>query len=200
MPTIPGFRSVEFSIADTVASVTSPFSQQSTFQSWAGGDIWTGVATLPKMTRVQAAQWIAFLMALRGQANCFLIGDPNMAIPQGLPKGAPVVDGTIGTNNLAMSSVLVTKGWVPNTVRLLEPGDSIQIGNRMHTLLKRVDSDGSGAATLQFYPSLREQPANNTPIITHGCKGLFRLASNKRTWSVDQTRLYGLSFQIVEAK
>lgn len=84
--------------------------------------------------------------------------------------------------------------------RHLLVGDYIQIGNRMHTLLKEVDSDTSGAATLQLYPSLREQPADGTPIITHSVKGLFRLSGNRRTWSADETRLVGLSFKIIEAK
>lgn len=200
VPLTPGVRSVELSITDTVATITSPFSLQSTQQAWLGGDLWEGTVTLPKMTRIQASQWIAFLMALRGSANCFLIGDPWSCAPQGLPRGVPVVDSSILTNNLPMTSTLVTRGWLANTVRHLEPGDYIQIGNRLHSLLKRVDSSGTGTATLQIYPSLREQPADGTPVITHNAKGLFRLATNKRTWSVDQTRLYGLSFRITEAK
>lgn len=183
-----------------MAQVTNPFTQQSRQQAWLGGDIWQGTIELPKMTRSQASQWIAFLMAMRGITNCFLLGDPSVAIPQGTPTGIPLVDGAISTNNLAMQTQLVTKGWAPNKVGNLQVGDYIQVGNRMHTVLKRVDSDGSGAATLQLWPSLREQPADGTPIITHNAKGLFRLAQNKRTWSADYTRLFGLSFQIVEAK
>lgn len=199
-PFSPGLRSVEFSIQDTVGQVTNPFTQQSQIQQWPGGDCWMATATLPPMTRSQAVQWIAFLMAMRGGANVSLIGDPTMKVPQGQPQGTPVVDGSNPANNVAMSSVLVTKGWTPNVFRHLLVGDHIQIGNRMHSLLNTVNSDAAGAATLKIYPSLREQPANGEQIVTHDAKGLFRLANNKRTWSVDETYLYGLSFQITEAK
>ncbi len=199
-PRGPGFRDVEFSVSDTVAQVAQPFTQQSQFQAWPGGDFWQATLTLPKMTRAQAAQWIAFLMAARGPANVFLLGDPFMKTPQGTPQGAPEVDGALGTNNLAMSTTLVTKGWLPSTMRLLLPGDYIQIGNRLHTVLNTVNSTSGGAATLQLWPSLREQPTDGEAIITHNAKGLFRLAANKRTWSVDETRLFGLSFKVQEAK
>lgn len=199
-PTCPGFRDVEFSINDSVAQVLNPFTQQGQYQQWAGGDWWEATLTLPKMTRTQAAQWLAFLMAARGAANCFLIGDPSMITPQGNPQGTPLVDNTITTNNTAMTTALVTKGWLASTTRLLLPGDYIQIGNRLHVLLNTVNSDSGGAATLQLWPSLREQPANNAPVICNNAKGLFRLAMNKRTWSVDETRLFGLSFKVIEAK
>jgi hypothetical protein len=176
------------------------FTQQTQQQRWPGGDLWDGMLNLPKMTRAQAAQWIAFLMALRGTSNCFLVGDPYMATPQGTPTGTPVVDSSVTTNNLAMSTSLVTRGWAANSIGNLLPGDYLQIGNRLHSVLKSVDADSGGAATIQLGPSLREQPADGTAIITNGAKGLFRLASNKRTWSVDETRLFGISIKITEAK
>ena len=200
MPTTPGFRSVEFAVSDTVAQVAQPFTQQSQFQAWPGGDWWEGTITLPKMSRVNAAQWLAFLMACKGMANTFLIGDPNAAVAQGLAKGIPVVDSSISTNNAPMTSALLTRGWQTSSFRLLLPGDYIQIGYRMHVVLNTVNSSSTGTATIQVYPSLREQPTDATPVILNKPKGLFRLASNKRNWSVDETRLFGLSFKIVEAK
>jgi hypothetical protein len=199
-PLAPGFRSVEFTATDTVAQVGSPFTQQSQFQTWPGGDIWHGTVTLPKMPRSQAAQWIAFLLALRGAANAFMIGDPFAAIPQGSPAGVPVVDSVIATNNVAMATTLVTKGWKPSTFRMLLPGDYIQVGLRMHVVLNTINPDSTGAATIGIWPSLRERPADGSSLILSKPKGLFRLAENKRTWSVDETRLFGLSFKIAEAK
>jgi hypothetical protein len=199
-PFSPGFRSVEFSINDTVGEAVSPFTQQGQYQVWPGGDFWEATVTLPKMTRAQAVQWIAFLMALKGEANCFLLGDPSMRIPQGSPTGLPVVDGSISTDNQAMSSVLKCQGFAPNSFRNLLPGDYIQVGNRMHALLNTANADGAGKCAMHLWPSLREAAISGSSIITHNAKGLFRLASNKRTWSVDETRLFGLSFRVMEAK
>jgi hypothetical protein len=44
-----------------------------------------------------------------------------------------------------------------------------------------------------------EGAANNAAIVTANCKGTFRLASNIRDWSVGEARIYGLSFNTVEA-
>jgi len=199
MPLYPGFRDVEFTVNDTVAQVANPFTQQSQFQSWPGGDFWAGTLTLPKMNRASAAQWIAFLMAARGSANCFLVGDPSMKNPQGSPTGSMVAN-TTGSNNAAMTTSLFVSGLVALSTRNLLPGDQIQVGNRLHTCLNTVNADASGNANIGIWPSLREIPTNGEAIITNHPKGLFRLATNARTWSVDETRLFGLSFKIVEAK
>lgn len=199
-PLSPGFKSIEFTANDNVAQVAQPWTQQSQFQAWPGGDWWEGTITLPKMQRAQAAQWIAFLMSARGMANCFMIGDPTMRHPQGNPQGVPLVDGSNASNNGVMTSVLVTKGWTPNVRALLMPGDYVQVGLRMHVVLNMVNSDTNGSSTLQLWPSLREKPVDGLQLICSNVKGLFRLASNKRTWGVDETRLFGLSFKISEAK
>lgn len=132
--------------------------------------------------------------------NAFLIGDPFSRTPQGVPQGVPLIDTSVITNNVAMTTSLVTKGWVANSMRNLLPGDHIQVGYRLHQVLNTVNANSSGGATIQVWPSLREQPANNEPLITHNAKGLMRLSDNSRTWDVGESRTYGMSLKFVEAR
>ena len=194
-PSAPGLRSVEFSFTDSVAIVTSIFTGQVQAQQWVGADQWTGTLTLPPLTQTQADRWIAFLMELRGMLNPFQLGDPLKPTPRGSGKGIPVVD-TAG--NVTGAQALLSRGWPANAWGLLMDGDYIQVGYRFHRVVNRVNSDGAGKASIAIWPSLREAPADGQAIILNSPKGLFRLASNKRTWSTDVTRYSSISFQIQE--
>jgi|SRR5579875_633739 len=199
-PVCPAPRSITYTASDAVATVKSEFSNATQTQYWPGADLRSWTVNLPPMQRSDAAQWFAFLMSLRGQAYVFQMGDPDGAQPQGNPSGAPAVDGSVSTNNTPGSNVLYTTGWTPSTYRLLLPGDYLQIGYRLYNVVESpVDSDANGAAQINIWPSLREQPAGGTAITLASTQGLFRLADNTRQWSYDVAQAYGISFRIVEA-
>jgi hypothetical protein len=61
-----------------------------------------------------------------------------------------------------------------------------------------VNSSAIGKANFAVWPSLREQPADGTPITLANTVGLFRLADNTRQWSYDVAQLYGISFKAAE--
>jgi hypothetical protein len=204
MPTSPGLRAVEFKMEDGVAEVASVFTGQIQTQEWPGAEKWTGTLTLPPLQRADAANWIAFLLQLRGIANAFQVGDPMWTAPLGQPLGSqPVANNGLNSGNPAMSKMLGTSGWTPSTTGLLLPGDYIQVDYRLYRVLDSVDSDQSGAAVISIWPSLREVPTNATSIITGANdgpqpKGLFRLATNQRGFSFDITQLTHLSIPIME--
>jgi hypothetical protein len=181
-------------MSDAVAIVTSPFTGQTQAQVWPGADQWTGTITLPPLTQCEADEWIAFLGELRGMANCFFLGFPLKRTSRGNPSGVPLVDGT----NIAGGSTLNTRGWGANAFRLLLPGDGIQVGTRLHKVINPVNSDANGKATISIWPSLREQPNDGQQVIINNPQGLFRLASNKRTWNYSPSQLTRISFQIQE--
>src|SRR5690242_17315899 len=102
LPSSPGLRKVDFSSNDTVGIVKSPFTGQQQAQKWPGADWMNGTATLPPLTQAQADEWISFLLACRGQANAFMLGDPLKEHPRGNLQGSvPVVDGADTANNKA---------------------------------------------------------------------------------------------------
>lgn len=197
-PSSPGPKSVQFTVSDAVGSVTSPFTGQVQTQQWPGADMLRGTVTLPPMTQADADIWISFLMELRGMANAFQMGDPMKATPRGTPSGSPVVNNSVPRGNIAGSQQLGTNGWTASATNLLLPGDYIQVGYRLHRVLDVVDADSGGNATISIWPSLRETSTNAEMLITTGAQGLFRLATNQRTWSADQTLLTSVSFQIQE--
>lgn len=199
LPQKPNLRSVEWNVTDQVSSSVSPYTGQTQTFSYPGADMWSGTMELPPLKQTQADQWIAFLMECRGMANAFQLGDPAKPVgPLGAAGSAPVVDGAVATNNAAMATTLFTRGWKPNSLRLMGPGDYLQLGYRLHRNLDWVSSDASGRAQLNLWPSLREQPADGAALVLNKARGLFRLATNKRTWNADFTRLTRISFQVME--
>lgn len=199
LPPKPGPKSIVFSMHDAVATMRSQFTNLTQTLTWPGADYWEVEVTLPPMARCDAANWIAFLMSLRGQANVFQIGDLEGAKPLGMTEGVPLVDGTVNTNNQPGQTTLYTRGWKTSGFRLLLPGSYLQIGYRLYTCLDVVDSDSNGNANFTIWPSIRETPADGTAISLANATGLFRLSDNARQWSYDVAQLYGISFKATEA-
>lgn len=160
-PSKPGLRSVEFDYADAVGTVPSKFTGQVQAQKWLGADMLSGTMTLPPLTQVEADDWIAFLMQLRGMANAFQIGDPLQPNARGSGAGAPVVDNTVPGGNAAGSEFLGTQGWTANATGVLLRGDWIQVGYRRYRVMDDVNADGSGKAIFEIWPVLREVPDND---------------------------------------
>lgn len=196
LPSKPAPRQIELGMNDMVASYSSPFTGSTQLQAWPGADLWDATIALPKLTAPDAAVWSAFLAECRGKLNVFYLSDPTYKGPQGTVKGVPVVNGV----NNAMATVLNTRGWTANSFRLLLPGDYLQLGYWLHRVLNQVNSDGSGNATISIWPSSREATTDGQAINLNNPKGLFRLASNRRSVLSDETRLSGVSFKAVEAR
>lgn len=98
---------------------------------------------------------------------------------------------------------LATQGWPANVAGVLLAGDYIMLvyGTtlRLHKLLRDVNTDGAGNATLEIFPRLRAASADSQPIFYHDCRGTFRLTDNRREWDLDEALKYGISFSAAEA-
>ncbi len=208
-PAKPGLRQLQLDMNDTVAMQTSPFTGSQQVQAWPGADFWSANLTLPQMEADAAAEWSAFLAECRGMTNVFLMSHPLYRHPRGKIQGSvPVVAGV----NPAMATTLNTRGWKPNSARLLLVGDRIQIGAtpanpanpglcRYHMVVgSAVNSDANGDATITVWPSLREATTDGEALVLNNPQGLFRLFNNKRSVLTTETRLSGIQLQIVEAR
>lgn len=197
IPDLGQMAEISIVMSDTVGDVSSPFTRQMQTQVWGGGDMWSGRISLPSMKAATAAPWKAFLAELRGRANVFQLGDPDGQAPQGRALGQPVTAGT----NSAMSTQLSTSGWTASQFRVLLPGDYLQIGYRLHMVVgSAVDSDASGNANFDIWPSLREAPAASTKIVLAKPKGLFRLAKNDRGWQASPRRPTTMTIDFEEVR
>lgn len=194
MPTAPAApATIDFTAIDTVALSVSPFTGQQQVQNWQASWFEASVS-MPALSQLQAPEWIAFLMALEGVAHVFQLGDPLGVTPRGSAAGVPVVDGASQGGRL-----LNTRGWTPNASGVLLRGDWLQIGYRLYRTISPLDVDADGKGVIRFWPNLREPPPDGQTIITTGTKGLWRLKSNSRGWSITQSRTYGMQFDIREA-
>ncbi len=193
MPAYPAPQTIDFTAQDIVAVSTSPFTGRQQVQDWQASWLEASV-NMPPMDHFQAQAWIAFLLQLRGQSAVFQLGDPLASAPRGSAAGAPVVSGA-GQSGYRLS----TRGWAANAANLLLPGDWLQLGFRLYRNLDTVSTDASGNAALRIWPQLRESPADGTGLVLTNTKGLFRLSSNQRKWSITEARNYGFSFGIREA-
>lgn len=198
LPASPGFNGVSVTATNIVGISSSAFTGETQVQEWPG-EMWSFAMSLPPMKRDQAEAWLAFLLALRGISGTFLLGDPNGSAPQGVATGTPLVNGA----HTAGSKTLNTKGWTPSVTRILKAGDYLQIGTgvtqRMHKALTDVNSDGSGLASIDIWPRLREDLADGAAITLNNCACVCRLADNNRQWSLSTARTYGIQFKAVEA-
>ena len=197
LPTHTGIRSIELRAVNAVAYSRSPFTFAGQAHAYAG-QMWQAEISLPAMTRADADQWIAWLIALRGQYGTFLLNDPSSTTPRGSAGGAPLVNGAAQTGNL-----INIDGCTANQTGWLKAGDYIQFGSgsssSLHKVLEDVNSDGSGQVTVEVWPSVRTAPADNSAVTTSSAKGLFRLSSNEQSWSVNEASIYGITFAAMEA-
>lgn len=200
-PAISGIGPQDFtmSMMSVVGESVSPFTLGQQEYLWPG-QMLTIEANLPPLTMTQAEQWIAFLGALFGKYGTFLMGDYNRATPQGPMSGSPVVNGS-NQNGL---NVLNIRGAASGVANWGIAGDYIQVtspGNpqRIYKLLQNASTDGSGDATLQIFPNLRETLVDGLTIVKTNCAGTFRLQENSTQWKVDRNRIYAISFKAKEA-
>ena len=196
LPSVTGFRSYTFSGKSAVALTTSEFTYKQQLQEQQG-QLWMLEVELPPLMSEQADEWIAFLSALHGQLGTFLAGDVLKRIPRGIASGAAVVHGANQTGH-----TLLTDGWSAAVTGILKANDYIQIGTtnaRLYRVLKDVDSNSSGEATLDIWPRLRESPSDNTPILTSNTVGLFRLSASDVRFSTSVECMVSISFSAIEA-
>jgi hypothetical protein len=185
LPTVTGIRSIELRASNAVAISRSPFTFASQVHAYAG-QTWSADISLPEInSRAEADTWVSWLVSLRGQFGYFMLGDPSHPTIRGTATSA-IITGTSGSN-----SVTVT------TVGTILAGDMIQIGTGADATLHKVLVDRSGSGTLEIWPALRKTRTAVALTLTNA-QGVFRLASNDASWSVNEASIYGISFSAVE--
>ena len=183
-PTTIGIESIELRAVNAVATSQSPFTYKQQVISH-GGQKWEASVNIPPVRRDLAAPWKSMLVSLKGPTGTFLLGDPDYATPQGTVSSC-TLSGTAGdeTPTVTMTGTL-------------KAGDYIQLGSAGNSKLHQVLEDQSGSGTLEIWPALRDT-YTNTGVTFNNPKGVFRLASNMTSWSINNTSAYGISFEAVE--
>ena len=184
IPSTIGIESIELRAVNSVATSQSPYTYKQQIVSH-GGQKWEASVNIPSVRRDLAGAWKAMLVALKGQEGTFLMGDPDYATPQG------TVSSCLLTGDAGDDSVTVVMTGT------LKAGDYIQLGSGINSKLHQVLQDQSGDGTLEIWPSLRSTYTDAT-ITFNSPKGVFRLANNITSWSINNASSYGISFEAVE--
>jgi len=184
-PTSIGIESIELRAVNAVATSQSPFTYKQQIISH-GGQKWEASVNIPSVHRDKAAQWKALLVGLKGPVGTFLLGDPDYATPQGTVSSCTLT-GSAGdeTVTVVMTGTLLA-------------GDYIQLGSGSAAKLHQVLLDQDGDGSLEIWPALRSDYTSET-VIFNAPKGVFRLATNISSWSINNASTYGISFEAVEA-
>lgn len=186
-------RQVTITAENNIGISESPFNFKKNIQDW-NAEQWKLSVSLPVKKREDAQEWVCFLLKLRGQYGTFYYGPEVEQSPLGVATGSPQVEGGGQTGR-----ELETSGWTPSITGILKAGDWIQINTNIYKVLQDVDSDGSGLATLDIFPKLREAYTDGTTIVTAAPKGLWRLTSNaQEVINIDVTKTYAINFEAVE--
>ena len=186
-PTSIGIESIELRAVNAVATSQSPFTYKQQIISH-GGQKWEASVSIPSVHRDLAAQWKAMLVGLKGPVGTFLLGDPDYATPQGTISGSPTLTGNAGDETVTID--------MDGT---LKAGDYIQLGSGSAAKLHQVLLDQDGDGTLEIWPALRSDYTEPETVIFTAPQGVFRLANNVTSWSINNASTYGISFEAVEA-
>ena len=192
LPNTTSFASARMTARSVVGVSESPFTGAQQVQKHQG-QWWEFEAALAPMTRANAELWISFLISLNGQQGTFLLGDPLGSTVRGVGTGTPLVKGASQTGNS-----LITDGWTATQTGILKAGDYFQLGtgstSKLYKVLADANSDGSGDATFDIWPSINTAVANDSALTVASAKGVFRLASNEMGFDLKQAQFYGIAF------
>jgi len=191
-----GISSIEWRTVNSTVTSQSPFTFKQQIIAH-GGQRWEATVNLPAMKRDLAAQWKASLISLKGSEGTMLLGDPNYAAP----RGTLLLDGTQAeslTNHVTgnKGDTFFTVAMDDDTKTILA-GDYLQVGTEADSRLYQALEDLTGDGTLEVWPDLRVD-YNQRGFATNNTKGVFRLANNITSWSIDNASIYGISFDVVE--
>ncbi len=169
-PAAPGFRSIHWHRQASVAVSESPFSFQQKVYDW-GGKIWIAEVALPEMVQVNAKLWRGFFAALNGPEGTFYLKDSLFRGPCAEYMGYPYVNGAGQTGE-----TLITDGWRASAANVMRAGEWLSIGDNLYQCVQDADSNSSGGADIEIWPSLRFSPADDTAVEITEPRGIFRLS------------------------
>ena len=197
LPAALNERQLSIRARSTVEVSASPFTKEQQVYVFEG-EWWEADISLAPMRRAEAEAWLAFLLSLNGREGTFLMGESVNITPRGPGTGTPLVNGA-----LQSGKSLLTDGWSNGISGILKAGDWFQLGSgatsRLHKMTVDASSNGSGQATLDFWPRLRLPYADNAPLTLNAPKTTWRLTSNDMEWSIGLAQLYGINFSAIEA-
>ena len=139
--------------------------------------VWAMRCNLGETEPDEAATIRSFLMRLEGRQNVFRFPVPGYVGRQlsGYTGSAGLVNG-----GSQLGRQVITDGWA-NSTKVIADGEYLTINDELKVATADASSNGSGAATLSFYPPFRVPPPNNAPIVIDSPYALMAKAESEVT-------------------
>lgn len=183
----------------------APFPSQVNRSGWTGrrkviglpgATVWTVSGEFVTIvSEVNAKQWRAFFMSLKGPLNSF-------------PVRATETQQTSATNPTvrtgATSGGTVPLQGLPGSATVLVAGDLMTVflpsgHRRLVCLTAPLVTNGSGQGTATFEPALGEAPASGATVEIQHPYGLMALSSEPPGWDVAEGQTYSFAIDAEEA-
>lgn len=192
LPTIK-IASNQFGLQSNSAVTRSTFNNRLTTAQRIG-QFWTGTFNFGnnKADSQVIKDIQVWLAKLDGASGRFYAFDPDRRTPAGTGNGTPLVDGEDQSG-----FELQTKGWDSNETVLLA-GDYFEFNGEYKLVTDDVISDGSGLATIQFAPEIRQTPPDEEPLVVNNPKGIFLLTDSSSIWNSNKNKVVDISINFAE--
>lgn len=205
LPTVGHIKSSSFGMRRKMAHTESPFSGATQSHDY-GFAKWTATITLAPMKRADAAQWCAFMVALRGRFGTFLMGDPDYTGAQGSVSSLPISVQQSQTAGIAASitenRIYFQSTATSNYTDFFKAGDYISVGSGLTRRMYMVRADApatAGDGTAYIEPFIKTFIAYYTQLDYTTPTALFRMDSDEAIWDTDHVSKYGFTFSCTEA-
>jgi len=154
--------------------------------------VWTYQFSLVPQAESAGRAWAGPLARLSRISNHFEAGPPGY-------NGAAYTATTLQVNGSGQLGIALNiKGAQPST-KVLQAGEYFEVNGELKIVVSDCTSDGSGLATVQFEPPLRDSPDDSANLNTQTPKAKFRLATPESSWSIGLKKYYRIQIDCVEA-
>ena len=193
-PTTPKFATINLkSSHSTLSSIAQSGRRQ---VRTLGGHSWAFTAKYDSLTRAEFMPVFAFAISQRGQFGSFTIVPPDLATPQGVATGTPLVQGISQTGN-----TLEIDGCTPSTTGWMKAGDifSISGDTKVYMLTADTNSNSGGFAQLKFEPDLTISPADNAAITVTNVAFTMMFSGDVQEYRAVAPLRYNFEIDLIEA-
>jgi hypothetical protein len=203
LPTSPAPKAIRYTPVAINSMTRSMFSGEQQVLTFGVG-WWEAEIVMPPMTEDKARIWSAAIQSLNGRQGTFNLTDPVHPQATNADKvlTGPTIHHPSGAGNYFFGNSLQLAGWTPSQPALAY-GDWFTIAGLtgLHRVQNASVADGSGIASIEFWPTVRDKAFHGVAVTVINAKGIFRLQANDGfsfQWDERQMEM-GLGFKAYEA-
>jgi hypothetical protein len=193
VPTDPKLREATITMVSPTVISQSPFTGK-TQRGEQAYSLWTLEGSYDNVYDENISRlWRVFFLELRGRAGTFKMIVPGTETPASGYTGS--IGEVVGGSQTGTS--LSTDNW-DNSTTVLLAGDYFTVNDELKVVTADVTSDGSGLATVNFEPPLRNSPDDNDAFTISNPYFIASLRSDEPSWGLRPPFVHAFSIEAVE--